>query len=173
MQRMRYFLARCCWLAIVISACQSAAPIAPAPPTAGPTSTSTGAAAPTSAPALGIDLRVPPTRAPRASPTPVASAVGVSVTVTLADDGRTISLQTGQRALVSLGDDFDWTVQVEDASILSRVTGVTVLAGAQVLYQANRVGRTTLTASGDPACRKAQPACALPSRTLRVSIAVQ
>jgi hypothetical protein len=164
---MRYFLARCCWLAIVISACQSAAPIAPSPPTAGPTSTST------SAPALGIDLRVPPTRAPRASPSPAASAVGVSVTVTLADDGRTFSLQTGQRALVSLGDDFDWTVQVEDASILSRVTGVTVLAGAQVLYQANRVGRTTLTASGDPACRKAQPACALPSRTLRVSIAVQ
>jgi hypothetical protein len=97
----------------------------------------------------------------------------VSVTVTLADDGRTISLQTGQRALVSLGDDFDWTVLVEDASILSRVTGGTVVPGAPLLYQANRVGRTTLTASGDPACRKAQPACALPSRTLRVSIAVQ
>jgi len=97
----------------------------------------------------------------------------VSVTVTLADDGRTISLQTGQRALVSLGDDFDWTVQVEDASILSRVTGVTVVAGAQVFYQANRVGQTTLTASGDPACRKAQPACAQASRTLRVSIVVQ
>ena len=91
----------------------------------------------------------------------------------LADDGRTISLQTGQRALVSLGDDFDWTVQVEDASILSRVTGVTVLDGAHILYQANRVGQTTLTASGEPACRKAQPACALPSRTLCVSIAVQ
>ena len=123
MQRMRHALAHCCWLAIVISACQSAAPIAPSPPAAGPTLTSTGAAAPTSAPALGIDLRVPPTRAPRASPSPVATAVGVSMTVTLADDGRTISLQTGQRALVSLGDDFDWTVQVEDASILSRVTG--------------------------------------------------
>src|ERR1700716_2251537 len=173
MQRMRYFLARCCWLAIVISACQSAAPIAPAPPTAGPTSTSSGAAAPTNAPALGIDLRVPPTRAPRASPSPIASAVGVSVTVTLADDGRTISLQTGQRALVSLGDDFDWTVQVEDASILSRVTGGTVLCGAQVLYQANRVGQTTLTASGDAACRKAQPAWALPSRPFRVWVAVQ
>ena len=168
MQRMRHVLAHCCWLAIVIPACQSAAPIA-----AGPTSTSTGAAAPTSAPALGINLRVPPTRAPRASPSPVATAVGVSVTVTLADDGRTISLQTGQRALVSLGDDFDWTVQVEDASILSRVTGATVLAGAQVLYQANRVGQTTLTASGDPACRKAPPACALPARPLRGSIAVQ
>jgi hypothetical protein len=173
MRRIRHVLAHCCWLAIVIPACQSAAPIAPSPPAAGPTSTSTGAAAPTSAPALGIDLRVPPTRAPRASPSTVATAVGVSVTVTLADDGRTISLQTGQRALVSLGDDFDWTVQVDDASILSRVTGVTVLDGAHILYQANRVGQTTLTASGDPACRKAQPSCALSSRTLRVSIAVQ
>jgi hypothetical protein len=173
MQRMRHFLARCCCLAIVSSACQSAAPIAPAPPAAGPTSTSNEAAAPTSAPALGIDLRVPPTRAPRASPSPVATAVGVSVTVTLADNGRTISLQTGQRASVSLGDDFDWTVQVEDPSILSRITGVAVVAGAQVFYQANRAGQTTLIASGDPACRKAQPACAQASRTLRVTIVVQ
>ncbi|MDQ6878595.1 MAG: hypothetical protein M3082_13085, partial [Candidatus Dormibacteraeota bacterium] len=46
----------------------------------------------------------------------LSTAVGVSVTVTLADDGRTISLQTGQRVLVSLGDDFDWTVQVEGRS---------------------------------------------------------
>lgn len=88
MQRTRQVLAHCCWLAIVIPACQLAAPIAPSPP-AGPTSTSTGAAAPTSAAALGIDLRVPPTRAPRASASPstVATAVGASVPVTLADDG--------------------------------------------------------------------------------------
>ncbi|MGI9145559.1 MAG: hypothetical protein ACR2IK_03255 [Chloroflexota bacterium] len=173
MQLLRPVLVHYGWPLILLAACQSAAPAAPAPEAAGRTATVSGTTVPISAPALGIDLRVPPTRAPRASPLPAAPTVGVSVTVTLVDDGRTLSLQTGQRALISLGDDFDWIVQVEDASILSCVTGVTVVAGAQGLYQANRIGRTMLTASGDPICRKAQPACALPSRTMSASIVVQ
>jgi hypothetical protein len=92
--------------------------------------------------------------------------------VSAADDGRTISIRVGQRLLVNLGEQFDWTVQVADPSIVSRVPNISVVRGAQGVYQANRVGQTALTASGDPACRKAQPACAEPSRTLQVQLDV-
>jgi hypothetical protein len=169
-------------LLTLLSACQPAAPIA-LDTLAGPTATVGGPAAATSTPALGIDLRVPATRAPRSSPvraaaapTPsgaVAASPSASATVTLADDGRTVTLQPGQRALISLGDNLDWTLQVDDESIVSRVPGVTVERGAQAMYQANRVGQTALSATGDPACRKAQPACAQPSRMFRVTIVVQ
>ncbi len=154
----------------LLMACQPAAPIA-LEPVSGATSTAAGSAAPTATPGLGIDLRVPPTRVPRpsvaASPLP-----GASVSVTLADDGRTIALQPGQRVLVNLGDELDWRVQVDDESVVSRVSGDTLVRGAQGLYQARRVGHTTLNATGDPACRKVQPACAQPARTFTVTIAV-
>jgi hypothetical protein len=171
------------WLLVALTACQSAAPVAlePAP---GATSRVTGTPAATVAPALGIDLRVPPTRAPRPSPaaapapasSPAAAASAspsTSATVTLANDGRTIMLRPGQRALVNLGDELDWTVQVDDDSIVSLVPGVTVMRGAQGIYQANRVGQTVLRATGEPVCRRAQPACAQPSRAFALIIAVQ
>ena len=102
---------------------------------------------------------------PSASPAALAS-------VTLADDGRTVSLQISQRLLVNLGEEFDWTVQVTDPSIISRVPNITVVRGAQGVYQANRAGQTALSATGDPVCRKAQPACAAPSRAFQVQISV-
>jgi hypothetical protein len=34
-------------------------------------------------------------------------------------------------------------------------------------------GRAILTAVGDPPCRKAQPACAAPSRLFRLEVIVQ
>jgi hypothetical protein len=167
---------------MLLSACQPAAPIA-LDTGSGATSTVGSVAAATSTPALGIDLRVPPTRAPRSSPAGAAAAPSpsgavsaspsASATVTLADDGRTVTLEPGQRALINLGDDLDWTLQVDDESIMSQVPGVTAGRGAQAMYQANRVGQTALSATGDPACRKAQPACAQPSRMFRVTIVVQ
>jgi hypothetical protein len=179
---MRVVLAPGAWLLMTLVACQSAAPIAvdTAP---GGTPTLGGVPVATGTPALGIDLRVPPTRAPRpssattgpaASPSGVVSAsLSASATVTLAEDGRTITLLPGQYALVNLGSELDWTVHVHDETIVSRVAGITVVRGAQGIYQANRVGQTVLSATGDPACRKAQPACAQVSRTFTVTIIVR
>jgi len=175
---MRIVLAPASWLLMVLVACQSAAPIA-SDTAPGGTSTAGAPAVATSAPALGIDRRVPPTRAPRPSAAaPVASPAGVvsalpSATVTLADDGGTTTLQPGQRVLVNLGGEFDWSLHVDDETIASRVAGVNVGPVAQAIYQANRVGQTVLSATGDPACRKAQPACAQPSRTFKVTIVVR
>jgi hypothetical protein len=94
-------------------------------------------------------------------------------TVILAENGQTITLRTGDRFLLNLGEDYDWTVESGDETILSRVVNVLDGRGSQGLYEARRAGRTTLTAKGDPVCRKAQPACALPSRTFRIGVVVR
>ena len=108
---------------------------------------------------------------------PVASPPAITpgtngLTVTLADDGRTVLLPVGGRFLLQLGTDFDWTVNVADPSVVSRVPNVLVVRGAQGIYQARAVGTTTLTASGDPPCRKATPPCAVASRLFRITVAV-
>jgi hypothetical protein len=107
-----------------------------------------------------------------------SSSTGVSTpsgqqTVTLADNGKTIDLQVGQSFLLALGTGYDWSVDLADQSVVSRVVGILVVRGAQGIYKAHQPGHTTLTAVGDPPCRKAQPACGLPSRLFKVDIVVQ
>ena len=92
--------------------------------------------------------------------------------ITLADNGRTIDLAVGDRVLLQLGDAYIWTVQIADPAVLSRVVNITVVNGAQGVYEAKQPGTTTLTAAGDPACRQVQPPCAQPSRLFRVQVRV-
>jgi hypothetical protein len=93
-------------------------------------------------------------------------------TVTLADDGQTVTVAHGTSFLLALGNDDDWKIQVGDETVISRVLNIAVIAGAQGVYAAKQPGQTTLTASGDPICRTAQPPCGAPSRTFRVQIVV-
>ena len=92
--------------------------------------------------------------------------------MTLADDGTSLDLTVGDRFLLDLGSGFDWTVSIDDQSVLSRVLNVAVVQGAQGIYQARAQGRTTLSATGDPPCRKSTPACGAPSRLFRIVIVV-
>jgi hypothetical protein len=100
------------------------------------------------------------------------TATAPSRTVSLADDGRTIDLVVGERFLLALGDQLDWTVRVADPGVVGRVVNVTVVRGAQGLYEARRPGATALEATGDPPCRRAQPPCGAPSRLFRVQLRV-
>ncbi len=97
-------------------------------------------------------------------PTPTALSVNTR-TITLADDGQTITLHVGERFLLELGEGYDWAVTVADESIVGRV--------AQNLYEAHQPGRTTLTARGDPLCRKVRPRCGVPSRLFRLQVVVE
>jgi hypothetical protein len=106
------------------------------------------------------------TATPPATPPPAPA-------VTLDDNGKTISLQVGQQFLLDLGEEYTWTVTVADPAIVSRVVNVTVIRGAQGLYEAHQAGSTTLTAVGDPVCRQAQPPCAAPSIQFQIDITVQ
>jgi len=92
--------------------------------------------------------------------------------VTLADEGKTITTRAGERFLLKLDDTYDWTVTVSDETIVSRVRNITVIHGAQGVYEALNPGNATLTAIGEPVCRSSQPPCAMPSRLFQVPLAV-
>jgi carboxyl-terminal processing protease len=94
-------------------------------------------------------------------------------TVTLDNEGQTVTLKIGERFLLELGEEYDWTVAVADQSVLSRVVNVTVVRHAQGLYEAHKTGLTTLTATGDPVCSQSQPPCAMPSRLFEIRVIVQ
>jgi hypothetical protein len=93
--------------------------------------------------------------------------------VTLENDGGMITLKPVERFLLKLGEEYNWTVTVADQSIVSRVVGITVVRGAQGVYEAHTAGSTTLTATGDPVCRQSQPPCAMPSRLFEIKVEVQ
>lgn len=67
-------------------------------------------------------------------------------TVTLADNGRTMTLPVGGQFLLALGAG-DWTVHLSDPAVVARVPNVTAIRGAQGIFVAKRPGRTTLSAS--------------------------
>lgn len=93
-------------------------------------------------------------------------------TITLTDDGATVSVAVGEQVLVKLGTDLVWTVQLTDPTVLVRVRGVALIVGAQGLYAAEKAGSTLVTAIGDAACRTAVPPCMVPSRLFSVTIVV-
>ena len=105
---------------------------------------------------------------PSATPPPASSQ-----TVTLADDGKTITLRVGDSFLLKLGEDYTWVPTVDDQTIVSRAKGITVVRGAQGVYDALKAGKTTLSASGDPICRQSNPPCEQPSRLFTIQIVVQ
>ncbi len=108
------------------------------------------------------------------SPSPVATPTETTnPIVTLDNEGQTIALKIGESFLLKLGEEYDWTVTIADPTILSRVKNVMVVRGAQGLYEANKTGSTTLTATGDPVCRQSQPPCAMPSRLFEIKVRVQ
>jgi hypothetical protein len=94
--------------------------------------------------------------------------------VTMADNNKTFAMHQGDSFLLNLGmDTFDWTVDIDNQNVLTRVKGVMVIRGAQGIYQANRPGQAQLTAIGNPLCRNSVPACEMPSILFRITVIVQ
>jgi len=124
-----------------------------------------------------IGATVEPVGMPSSVPTEVGSS-GQTIPpvdgITLADNGRTFVMNVGSIFLLNLGMDvYDWTVEVDNQSVLSREKNVMVIRGAQGIYQALAPGQAVLTATGDPLCRQSTPACAMPSMIFKVTIIVQ
>ncbi len=145
----------------LLSGCTYPSPAA-APPTLGIVSA-------TGAPPSSITLTALP------QPTPAGPLVisGDASEVKLADSDRPVTMHVGDRFLLHLGEDYDWSVEVVDPGVLSRVIGVLTVRGSQGLFEAHKTGRTMLTATGDPPCRKVNPPCGAPSRLFQVEVMVQ
>lgn len=95
-----------------------------------------------------------------------------SSTVTLADDGGSLQMHPGGTFLLMLGTDYNWDVTVSDTSVLSRIPNITVIRGAQGIYQANLPGTAVVTATGTLACPPGVP-CPLLARLFRFTVIVQ
>ncbi|HIH44568.1 MAG TPA: hypothetical protein HA257_05690 [Candidatus Methanoperedenaceae archaeon] len=93
-------------------------------------------------------------------------------TVTLDDNGKTLSLKVNETFLLKLGEFYDWNITIDDTAVVSRDVNVLVVRGAQGIYRAHKSGSATLIADGDPTCRKSVPPCAAPSIRFRLDIAV-
>jgi hypothetical protein len=153
-------------LAILLAGCASLPAVAQNQPTGTAVSTPTAAS-----PAPGEPT---PIVVISGSPVPVQTGQpGSDLVVGLQDNGKTIHIGVGQRFLLDLGDQYNWQVNVADQSVVSRVVNITVIRGAQGVYEAHKVGQTTLEATGDPACRSAQPPCMIPSIMFQVTVVVQ
>ncbi len=97
---------------------------------------------------------------------------GTQLTITLADDGKTITMKNGQVFLLSLGADFDWRVDIADETVLSRIPNITVVKQAQGVYKANKPGTTALIAHGTIICPPLK-VCAEVTREFQVQVLVQ
>jgi hypothetical protein len=105
--------------------------------------------------------------------TPPPSVEGNGQTITLANDGGTVTLAPGESFLLDLGEGYQWDVSVQDESVLSREVNVTVISGAQGVYLAHKAGQTVLEANGEPPCRQNKPACLMPSRHFQITVIVR
>ena len=92
--------------------------------------------------------------------------------LTLGQNNQEIVLQKGERFLLNLGSNYDWSLNVGNNTVISRVPNVMVIQGAQGLFEAHNGGNTTLEATGDPPCLKATPRCGMPSILFKVNVSV-
>jgi hypothetical protein len=75
--------------------------------------------------------------------------------------------------LLQLGEEYTWDVSVSDQNVVSRVRNITVVRGAQGIYNALQAGTVTLSATGDPVCLQAKPPCAMPSIMFEIKVVVK
>ena len=92
-----------------------------------------------------------------------------TLTITNADNGKTISLKLGQSFLLALDTNHTWTVTLPSTGIVKRIGDGP--KGTQGIYQAIGKGATDLTAIGNPLCLPL--GCAQPSILFKVHLVVQ
>jgi predicted secreted protein len=94
-------------------------------------------------------------------------------TITLNDHGKVITMTIGENILLYLGEGYNWTINLSNEDVIQRVKNITVIRGAQGIYDVVKAGTVTLTATGDPECLQTTPPCAAPSVQFTVTIVVQ
>ncbi|MGA2111112.1 MAG: hypothetical protein ABSG98_03045 [Anaerolineales bacterium] len=93
--------------------------------------------------------------------------------ITLADNGRTLTMHPREHFLLNLGTEiFNWLVTVDNRNVLSQVPSMVVTRGAQGIYVARNLGQALLTAVGEPVCRNSKPVCMAPEILFRVTVIV-
>ncbi len=156
-------------LVTVLAACGNEAPIVERIDT-------TGQADPTSVAVL-FRTPVPAATATLPIPTPTANLDPLyyfgGMMITLDDVGKTVSLKEGQDFYLSLGEHYQWTIEIEPSGLASQNMNITPEPGDQGLYIARETGRGVLRATGVPDCRQATPPCARPDILFEIFLVIE
>jgi hypothetical protein len=77
-----------------------------------------------------------------------------TVTLTRADNQRTVTAHVGDHIQVALGDDINWELEPPDGSVLVResLRNYLLVRGTQAIWLAQSAGRSTIKASGGMNC---------------------
>ena len=94
-----------------------------------------------------------------------------ALTLSNADNGATVSATVGETVLLKLDSGFSWNVSLDNPAMMFRPP-VALAAGVQGDWEIIGPGQVTISATGDPACRQATPACAAPSQTWSATVSV-
>ena len=115
---------------------------------------------------LSVGLRSAPFTLPVA-----AQATGSQYTLTMADNGSTVSVVVGDTIVLRLGSStlYTWELALSNPNILRRPP-LALIQGTQGIWTAIAPGQTTLSATGTPVC---YPQCLAPSYALGVTIVVR
>lgn len=95
------------------------------------------------------------------------------LTITLADQGKTINVEVGQQFLVNLGGGYGWRVAFEELKNIVAVPTLLPILGAQGIFQPVASGTVSFKAKGVPECNKDQPPCAQTPVEFEVTIAIE
>lgn len=125
-----------------------------------------------SGPVTSPPLRdITPISGPPAGPAVTPDAQG-GATVTLPQDaGAQVILKVGDTLRLALGPGFDWTLTPGDPAILSDVSAPGAPAARR--YQARAAGASSISATADPLCRKANPPCGAPTQVFQITVTVR
>ena len=110
------------------------------------------------------DTNTPRSDNPLSSPT----------SITFGDNGKSFIFRVGDSFLLNLGTDiYEWTVAIDNQNVVALNTDETIPEGAQGFFSALGAGNATLTAVGDPLCRKASPPCGMPTILFKVTLTIE
>jgi hypothetical protein len=94
----------------------------------------------------------PATPTIRPQPTAIAPSPAASdLIITLDDNNKSFDLHPGEHFLVKLGEG-NYSVSSGDEAVVSRVPNISVVRGAQGVYEARKPGKAILTAAVGPDC---------------------
>ena len=92
--------------------------------------------------------------------------------ITLSDNGKSITLHTGESFLLKLGETYNWNIVIDNQTVVSRAMNIMVVRGAQGIYDAHEPGQAVLTGVGNPQCLTSVPSCKMPSILFKINITV-
>jgi hypothetical protein len=92
--------------------------------------------------------------------------------ITLSDNGKSITLHKGESFLLKLGEMYNWNIEIDNQTVVSRAMNIMVIRGAQGVYDTHNLGQAVLTGVGDPWCLTSVPSCKMPSILFKLNVTV-